>query len=64
VRIKLYDVAGKEIALIKDEVQPQGRHQITIDADNMGGKELPSGIYFYYITANGEVYSNVMMVLH
>jgi PKD repeat protein len=46
VTIKVFDVLGKEITTIFDEVTNTGFHQINFD-----GNWLPSGIYFYQITA-------------
>jgi hypothetical protein len=46
VTIKVFDVLGMEITTILDEVINSGFHQIYFD-----GNWLPSGIYFYQITA-------------
>lgn len=44
VSIKVYDIAGKEIATLANEEQSQGNHNIEFNASN-----LASGIYFYRI---------------
>ena len=44
VIIKLYDVLGKEIKTLVNDVQNAGNHTILVNAEN-----LPSGIYFYRI---------------
>jgi hypothetical protein len=52
VKIKLYDIAGKEIATLVNEVQGTGGYGIPVSI------QLPSGIYFYrmvFIPRNGEV---------
>jgi len=46
VSIKVYDLIGKEIAVLVDEVKEQGQYQISFD-----GQSLASGIYFYKMTA-------------
>ena len=52
VRIKLYDITGKEIATLVNEVQGTGGYGIPVSI------QLPSGIYFYkmiFIPRNREV---------
>ena len=42
VTLKIYDVLGKEIAIIVNKQQTAGTYQVTFDAGN-----LSSGIYYY-----------------
>ncbi len=42
VQIKVYDVLGKEVALLVNEQKEPGRYTVQFDASN-----LPSGLYFY-----------------
>jgi hypothetical protein len=42
IRIKIYDLSGKEIAILANEKREPGRYEIKFD-----GSGLPSGIYFY-----------------
>ena len=46
VVIKVYDVLGKEVKTLANEVQDKGIHTVTFDASN-----LASGIYFYRLTS-------------
>ncbi len=46
VRLAVYDVRGREVALLVDGHQPEGAHRVTWNAAG-----LPSGIYFCRITA-------------
>ena len=47
VRLNVYDVIGREIAvLVADERQPAGRHSVRFDASR-----LATGIYFYRLIA-------------
>jgi hypothetical protein len=46
VSLRVYDILGKEIAVLVNEQQQAGRHQITFNASN-----LASGIYIYRIDA-------------
>ncbi len=44
VNIKVYDIAGKEVATLANDMETQGNHSIEFNASN-----LASGIYFYRI---------------
>jgi hypothetical protein len=46
VRLVVYDVLGREIAVLVDGIQLPGRHEIVFDAGR-----LASGVYFYTLTA-------------
>jgi photosystem II stability/assembly factor-like uncharacterized protein len=46
VSIRVFDVLGKEVAVLIKEEQPAGEHSVNFDGSN-----LSSGIYFYTITA-------------
>jgi hypothetical protein len=44
VTLKIYDILGKEIALLVNEIQPPGEYEIEFDASG-----LSSGVYFYQL---------------
>ncbi|MGA9115412.1 MAG: carbohydrate binding domain-containing protein, partial [Bacteroidota bacterium] len=46
VSLRVYDLLGREVAVVVDEVQPAGRIMVEFDAE-----ALASGIYFYRLTA-------------
>ncbi len=48
VSLKVYDVLGREVATLLNEVRKPGGYQITFDA-----RGLASGVYFYRLTAGG-----------
>lgn len=58
VTIKVFDVIGKEVATLVDDNLPAGYYDITFNADM-----LPSGIYFYRLTANGYVSVKKMVLM-
>jgi hypothetical protein len=49
VSLKIYDLQGKEIAAILDEMKSAGEYTVRFDASI-----LEPGIYFYHLTANGQ----------
>jgi photosystem II stability/assembly factor-like uncharacterized protein len=52
VELKVYNMLGKEVAMLVNEKQNQGTFEVTFD-----GSRLSSGTYFYKLSANG--YSEV-----
>lgn len=48
VKILVYDMSGKEVAVLLNEVKPAGYYTVTFDGFN-----LSSGIYYYTINAAG-----------
>ncbi|MBU1707212.1 T9SS type A sorting domain-containing protein, partial [bacterium] len=46
VQLRIFDVLGREAAVLIDGYQEIGQHKVTFDASS-----LPSGIYFYRIKA-------------
>jgi hypothetical protein len=57
VTLCVYNLLGKQVALLTREKQPAGRHQVTWQAADM-----PSGIYFYKLQA-GDFAEKKKMVL-
>ncbi|WP_169304788.1 T9SS type A sorting domain-containing protein [Chloroherpeton thalassium] len=58
VSLKVYDLLGREVAKLVDERQTSGRHQATFNSAN-----LPSGLYFYRLSFNGNVLTKKMMLV-
>ena len=48
VTLKVYDILGNKVAVLVNEVQSPGTYEVTFNAS-----KIPSGIYFYKITAPG-----------
>lgn len=58
VSIKVYNALGQEVATLVNETLSPGHYQATFDGGN-----LPSGVYFYKLTAGGYVESKKMVLL-
>ena len=58
VKIKIYDVVGKEIATLLNEEKPAGIYTINFDAGN-----LSSGVYLYRIICNNFTQVKKMLLL-
>ncbi|MCF7857848.1 MAG: T9SS type A sorting domain-containing protein [Candidatus Cloacimonetes bacterium] len=61
VNIKVYNIKGQEVTTLVNDFRLTGEHQVAWNGADKNGKIMPSGIYFYNLTAemNGEnTYSN------
>jgi hypothetical protein len=58
VRLAVFDLLGREVAVLVDEQKGPGSYQVEFD----GGK-LSSGVYVYRLTAGNYVESKRMMLL-
>ncbi|MGB5850612.1 MAG: multicopper oxidase domain-containing protein [Ignavibacteriaceae bacterium] len=58
VTLKIYDVLGKEVSTLINQVIPGGNHEVQFDATG-----LPSGVYFYNLTAGNFVENKKMMLM-
>lgn len=58
VRIEIYDIMGRKIKTLVSGITPAGSHSVTWDSD-----DIPSGIYFYTITAGEYRDSNSCVLL-
>ena len=58
VSLKVYDVLGREVATLVNEVKPAGAYTVPFNASN-----LASGVYFYKLQAGSFVQTKKMMLI-
>jgi hypothetical protein len=58
VRLTVYDILGREVAVLVDGVQAPGRHEVVFDARN-----LASGVYVYRLTAGAFSASRTLTIV-
>jgi hypothetical protein len=58
VQLRVYDLLGRELAMLADERMPAGIHSVRFD-----GAGLASGVYVYRLTAGDFIQSRRMMLL-
>jgi hypothetical protein len=58
VKFAVYDLLGREIAVLMDGEKEAGRYEVTFD-----GTGLSSGVYVYRITVGEFVQSKKMLLL-
>lgn len=58
VSLRVYDMAGRQVAVLVDGVKEAGRHMTTFSAEN-----LASGIYFYRLITDSQAYTKKMTLV-
>lgn len=58
MRMRLFDVTGREVMRIVDEVQEAGVYTATVNSGT-----IASGIYFYMIEAGRDMKSKKLVIL-
>ncbi len=62
VKLIVYDIMGKEVAVLVNSVQSAGTYQITFPQKKESGK-LSSGVYIYILTAGNYIESKKMVLI-
>jgi len=62
VTIEIYDVAGRLVNTLVDEVKAEGERTVAWDGTDEAGQQMATGVYFYRMVA-GEVESSRKMLL-
>ena len=63
VRLKVYDILGKEVAILVNEFKAAGRYEIEFNGYSGEVQNLASGIYFYQLSAGSYVDTKKMILL-
>jgi subtilisin family serine protease len=58
VRLVVYDILGRNVQTLVNELVSPGQHQATFD-----GSRLSSGIYIYQLEANGQISTGKMLLV-
>lgn len=58
VKLSIYDVSGREVEVLVDEVKQAGSHAVDFDADG-----LSQGVYFYKLTSGGNSTKKKMILI-
>jgi hypothetical protein len=51
VRLKIFDVLGREVKTLIESIQQAGTNKVRWDGDNDNGTKISSGVYFYRLDA-------------
>jgi photosystem II stability/assembly factor-like uncharacterized protein len=63
VVLKIYDILGKEIRILVDDIQSPGLKSVIWDGTNNQGESVGSGVYIYQIRAGNEIQTKKMTLL-
>jgi hypothetical protein len=63
VRLEVYDITGRRIKILADDVFQRGVHAVRWDGKDYAGEEVGSGVYFYKIIADGRSAAKKMLKL-
>nr|MBC8426998.1 T9SS type A sorting domain-containing protein [bacterium] len=63
VRIGVYDIAGREVAVIRNDVQVEGPHEERWDGADSSGLPVSAGMYFVRLDAGDETRTSKMMLV-
>lgn len=63
VRLAVYDLSGRLVRLLVNEMQPAGRHGVVWDGRDETGRAVSSGPYFYQLQSGGQAMTRRMMLL-
>jgi hypothetical protein len=63
VRLVIYNLLGQEVRELLDQTFEQGRHSVIWDGRDNSGGNIPSGAYFYRLTALGFSDSKIMTLI-
>lgn len=61
--LKIYDLLGREIATLFDEVKAAGYQQIQWNGQNKQGSPVPSGVYIYRLISGNHVEQKKMLLI-
>ncbi|MCW9098426.1 MAG: T9SS type A sorting domain-containing protein, partial [Ignavibacteriaceae bacterium] len=56
--LRLFNILGKEVAILVNEYKPAGKYETEFNAAN-----LPSGVYFYQLRVGEFVQTKKMLLL-
>jgi flagellar hook assembly protein FlgD len=63
VRIRVYDVMGREVATLMDSKADAGKHSVTWNGRGSSGHRAAPGVYWYSLRAGEEVLTRRMVLL-
>ena len=58
VRLEVFDITGRRVAVINDQVMLAGTHTVTFDASGLAG-----GVYMYRLSSNGQTKVRKMLLI-
>lgn len=63
VKLQIFDVRGRLVNTLVNEVRPAGRSTVVWDGHNSHGASVASGVYFYQLQAGQKIQKKRMMLI-
>ena len=63
VKLVVYNILGQEVRRLVDDFKPAGYYTVIWDGRNLHGIPVPSGVYYYKITAGDFSKSKKMLLI-
>jgi len=63
VEVAIYNILGKKIVILSEEIKSSGYHNILWNGTNQFGQPVSSGIYFVSVHFGQKIYHHKMMLL-
>ena len=63
VELKIYDILGRETAVLVNGVKNAGDHIVEWNGKNSAGRQVGSGIYFYKLNAGNYTETKKMILI-
>jgi hypothetical protein len=63
VKLEVYDVAGRLVCTLVDDLQEGGAHNVEWFGRGASGRDLPAGIYFQRLTLDNQEISQKMLLM-
>ncbi|MDP4197613.1 MAG: T9SS type A sorting domain-containing protein, partial [Bacteroidota bacterium] len=54
ITLSIYDILGREVRTLVNDIQNAGTYQVTWKGDNNFGEKVSSGIYFYRVSFDNQ----------
>ncbi len=61
-KVEVYDILGRLISILADRHLDQGQHSYTWNGQDDDGNPMPSGVYFYRLSAGDRVLVRPMLL--
>ncbi len=63
INLTIFDLLGKEVASLANEIQQAGSHKVIWNGKNRDGSPLTSGVYYYQLRGSGFVETKKLILL-
>jgi trimeric autotransporter adhesin len=63
VSLKIFDMLGKEVAILVNEKQSPGTYEVNWNTRQSGSATLPSGVYFYSLITDNYIDTKKMLMI-